>query len=153
MKYLIILFISSLIYPISLSDIVISSDNATQIETSFYDSEDDTIMETVSKLWFNQISDSKYELMYDFITPVGGFQFTNDISLTFNTHYESAESDSFFSDLLDGPHYTRPEEYRGLKVPDILLSGHHENIKKWQQENREKKTKNRRPDMWKKYNN
>ena len=68
-------------------------------------------------------------------------------------NYESAKSDSFFSDLLDGPHYTRPEEYRGLKVPDILLSGHHENIKKWQKENREEKTKKRRPDMWKKYNN
>ena len=68
-------------------------------------------------------------------------------------NYESAISDSFFSDLLDGPHYTRPEEYRGLKVPDILLSGHHENIKKWQKENREEKTKKRRPDMWKKYNN
>ena len=68
-------------------------------------------------------------------------------------NYESAKSDSFFSDLLDGPHYTRPEEYRGLKVPDILLSGHHENIKKWQKENREKKTKKRRPDIWRKYNN
>ena len=68
-------------------------------------------------------------------------------------NYESAISDSFFSDLLDGPHYTRPEEYRGLKVPDILLSGHHENIKRWQTEKREEKTKNRRPDIWKKYNN
>ena len=68
-------------------------------------------------------------------------------------NYESARSDSFFSDLLDGPHYTRPETFRGLKVPDVLLSGHHENIKKWQQEVRERKTQDRRPDIWKKYNN
>ena len=68
-------------------------------------------------------------------------------------NYESAKSDSFFSDLLDGPHFTRPENFRGLKVPDILLSGHHENIKKWQQKKREQKTQDRRPDLWKKYNN
>ena len=68
-------------------------------------------------------------------------------------NYESAKSDSFFTDLLDGPHYTRPENFRGLKVPDILLSGHHENIKKWQKEQRERKTQDRRPDLWKKYNN
>ena len=67
-------------------------------------------------------------------------------------NYESARSDSFFSDLLDGPHYTRPEEYRGLKVPEVLLSGHHEKIKKWQKDMREKKTKDKRPDIWKKYN-
>ena len=68
-------------------------------------------------------------------------------------NYKSATSDSFFNDLLDGPHYTRPEEYRGLKVPEILLSGHHGNIKKWQKKIREKKTQDKRPDMWKKYNN
>ena len=48
-------------------------------------------------------------------------------------------SQILFTDLLDGPHYTRPENFRGLKVPDILLSGHHENIKKWQKEQRERK--------------
>jgi len=68
-------------------------------------------------------------------------------------NYKSAKSDSFFSNLLDGPHYTRPEEYRGLKVPDILLSGHHENIQKWKKEIREKKTRDKRPDIWKEYNN
>ena len=80
MRYLIILFVSTLIYPISLSDIVVSSNKGVQIETSFYDSESQGDMDTVSKLWFNQISDSKYELMYDFIAPVGGFQFLiNDL--------------------------------------------------------------------------
>ena len=66
-------------------------------------------------------------------------------------NYESAESDSFFSDLLDGPHYTRPENYRGLDVPNILLSGHHDKIAQWQNKMREEKTKKIRPDIWKKY--
>ena len=66
-------------------------------------------------------------------------------------NYESAESDSFFSDLLDGPHYTRPENYRGLDVPNILLSGHHDKIAQWQNKMREEKTKEVRPDIWKKY--
>ncbi|MAV63887.1 MAG: tRNA (guanosine(37)-N1)-methyltransferase TrmD [Candidatus Marinimicrobia bacterium] len=68
-------------------------------------------------------------------------------------NYESAKSDSFFNKLLDGPHYTRPEDYRGLKVPEVLLSGHHEKIKKWRKDMRKKKTKDIRPDIWKKYNN
>ena len=46
----------------------------------------------------------------------------------------SVEEDSFFRGLLDYPHYTRPEELRGMRVPDILLSGHHENIRKWRKE-------------------
>ena len=66
-------------------------------------------------------------------------------------NYVSAESDSFFSDLLDGPHYTRPENYRGLDVPNILLSGHHDKIAQWQNKMREEKTKEVRPDIWKKY--
>jgi len=66
-------------------------------------------------------------------------------------NYESVESDSFFSDLLDGPHYTRPENYRGLDVPNVLLSGHHDKIAQWQNKMREEKTKEIRPDIWKKY--
>lgn len=46
----------------------------------------------------------------------------------------SVEEDSFFRGLLDYPHYTRPEELRGHRVPDILLSGHHENIRRWRKE-------------------
>ena len=68
-------------------------------------------------------------------------------------NYESAQSDSFYSDLLDGPHYTRPEIFRGLKVPDILLSGHHQKIKNWYKKVRKKKTQEIRPDIWEKYNN
>tara|TARA_Y100001968_G_scaffold177692_1_gene162754 strand:+ start:887 stop:1594 length:708 start_codon:yes stop_codon:yes gene_type:complete len=67
--------------------------------------------------------------------------------------YESAESDSFMGDLLDHPHYTRPEEYKALRVPEVLLSGHHEKINDWRIQKREEKTKNIRPDLWKKYNN
>ena len=65
--------------------------------------------------------------------------------------YKSAEKDSFFEDLLDGPHYTRPREYKGLKVPDILLSGNHSKIKDWFLKERIKKTFNRRKDLFDKY--
>lgn len=47
---------------------------------------------------------------------------------------ESLESESFNNDLLDYPVYTKPREFRGLKVPEVLLSGHHANIKKWREE-------------------
>jgi tRNA (guanine37-N1)-methyltransferase len=60
---------------------------------------------------------------------------------------QSAEQDSFSSGLLDYPHYTRPAEYRGLKVPDILLSGHHQEIEKWRHEKALEKTRTCRPDL------
>jgi tRNA (guanine37-N1)-methyltransferase len=59
----------------------------------------------------------------------------------------SVEEDSFFRGLLDYPHYTRPEELRGMRVPDVLLSGHHENIRKWRKEQALRATKERRPDL------
>ncbi len=64
---------------------------------------------------------------------------------------ESAMGDSFTNEHLDFPHYTRPAEVRGMDVPDVLLSGHHEKIEKWRQEEREKRTRSRRPDLWKTY--
>ena len=51
---------------------------------------------------------------------------------------ESAGKDSFFDGLLSPPQYTRPEVFEGIKVPDVLLSGHHENIRKWQKEQSDK---------------
>ena len=66
-------------------------------------------------------------------------------------HYESAEEDSFFNDLLDGPHYTRPRDIDGLQVPEVLLSGNHQKIKKWFLEKRIDKTAKRRVDLFKKY--
>ena len=59
----------------------------------------------------------------------------------------SHENDSFEDNLLDYPVYTHPENFRGLKVPEVLLSGHHENIAKWRLEEKIKRTKNRRPDL------
>src|SRR4029078_924648 len=59
----------------------------------------------------------------------------------------SVEEDSFFKGLLDYPHYTRPEEVRGERVPDILLSGHHENIRKWRKEQALRATLEKRPDL------
>jgi len=59
----------------------------------------------------------------------------------------SVEEDSFFRGLLDYPHYTRPEELRGMRVPDILLSGHHEKIRRWRKEQSLAATTERRPDL------
>ena len=56
-------------------------------------------------------------------------------------------NDSFKDNLLDYPVYTHPSEFRGMKVPDVLLSGHHENINKWRIEEQIKRTKERRPDL------
>lgn len=61
--------------------------------------------------------------------------------------FESAHEDSFSQDLLDHPHYTRPAVYEGMEVPEVLLSGHHDNIKKWRQEEALKRTAQRRPDL------
>ncbi len=60
---------------------------------------------------------------------------------------ESYENESFSDGLLEHPHYTRPEEFLGRKVPEVLLSGHHENIKKWRNEQSLERTKCRRPDL------
>ena len=61
--------------------------------------------------------------------------------------FGSALSDSFQNDLLSPPVYTRPREFRGLHVPEILLSGHQENIDKWKLEQAIERTKKRRPDL------
>ena len=66
-------------------------------------------------------------------------------------NYESASKDSFYDLLLDGPHYTRPRDYKGESVPDVLLSGNHKKIEEWFLKKRENKTKNRRFDLWEKY--
>ena len=59
----------------------------------------------------------------------------------------SVEEDSFFRGLLDYPHYTRPEELRGMRVPEVLLSGHHEKIRKWRKEMALRATLAKRPDL------
>ena len=60
---------------------------------------------------------------------------------------ESLDDESFNDNLLDYPTYTRPYEFKGLKVPDVLISGHHENINKWRFEERVRRTEERRPDI------
>lgn len=62
---------------------------------------------------------------------------------------ESFMEESFYNGLLEYPQYTRPEEFEGDKVPDILLSGHHENIRKWRRLQSLQITKKRRPDLYK----
>jgi tRNA (guanine37-N1)-methyltransferase len=60
----------------------------------------------------------------------------------------SAVEDSFFAGLLDCPHYTRPEVYEGLPVPAVLLSGHHENIRRWRLKQSLVRTRERRPELF-----
>ena len=60
---------------------------------------------------------------------------------------ESTKEESFSNKLLEYPQYTRPEEFRGRKVPEVLISGHHENIKKWREEKSLEVTKLKRPDL------
>ena len=62
-------------------------------------------------------------------------------------HGESALQDSFSEGLLDCPHYTRPEVFEGLPVPEVLLSGDHERIRRWRREQAEQRTRQRRPDL------
>lgn len=65
---------------------------------------------------------------------------------------ESVEDESFSDGLLEYPQYTRPEEFMGRKVPDVLLSGHHANIEKWRKEKSLEITRLRRPDLIEKLN-
>jgi tRNA (guanine37-N1)-methyltransferase len=60
---------------------------------------------------------------------------------------DSAELDSFQGSLLDYPHYTRPREFRGMEVPEVLLTGHHDNIRKWRRKESMKRTLLRRQDL------
>jgi len=62
---------------------------------------------------------------------------------------ESVKNESFENNLLDFPHYTRPENFRGLKVPEVLLSGNHKKIKEWRLKQAVEITKKKRPDLLK----
>ncbi len=62
-------------------------------------------------------------------------------------HEQSAAEDSFSDGLLEGPHYTRPAEFRGWKVPDVLLSGNHAEIAMWRKEEARRRTRENRPDL------
>jgi len=63
----------------------------------------------------------------------------------------SAAEESFVEGLLDCPHYTRPEVYEGMPVPDVLLSGHHENIRRWRRKQSLLRTRERRPELFAKW--
>lgn len=64
---------------------------------------------------------------------------------------ECYEKESISSGLLEYPQYTRPYEFHGVKVPDVLISGHHENIDKWREERSEQLTQRERPDLYEEY--
>ena len=62
-------------------------------------------------------------------------------------HEQSAQQDSFSDGLLDYPHYTRPEEYKGMKVPEVLMNGNHRHIEDWRERQSLGRTWQRRPDL------
>jgi len=66
---------------------------------------------------------------------------------------ESADEDSFENGLLEYPHYTKPREYRGLAVPEVLLNGNHKEINEFRFNQMLERTKNKRPDLYEKYRN
>jgi tRNA (guanine37-N1)-methyltransferase len=66
-------------------------------------------------------------------------------------HKESAEEDSFSESLLEYPHYTRPAVFRGWPVPDVLLSGHHEQVREWRRRQSLLRTMARRPDLFRRH--
>jgi tRNA (guanine37-N1)-methyltransferase len=66
--------------------------------------------------------------------------------------HEAAATDSFYDEgLLGSPSYTRPAEYRGMRVPEVLLSGDHAKVEAWRREQAERMTRERRPDLWAEY--
>ena len=67
------------------------------------------------------------------------------------TDHESASTDSHYDGLLSPPSYTRPSEYRGLAVPEVLVSGDHARIAAWRQQEAERLTRERRPELWERY--
>jgi tRNA (guanine37-N1)-methyltransferase len=66
-------------------------------------------------------------------------------------HEQGAEDETFAGGLLEFPQYTRPRDFRGMGVPEVLLSGNHAAIAAWRMEQRKLRTKERRPDLWRKY--
>lgn len=63
----------------------------------------------------------------------------------------AATEESFAGNLLEYPHYTRPQEWRGRAVPEVLVSGHHDKVRQWRQAQAEVATQARRPDLWQRY--
>jgi tRNA (guanine37-N1)-methyltransferase len=66
-------------------------------------------------------------------------------------HEQGVHDETFTEGLLEFPQYTRPREFRGRAVPDVLLSGNHKVIAQWRLEQRKQRTQNRRPDLWQAY--
>ena len=85
-----------------------------------------------------------YKPPYKIIKNFKNVQILNNIN--------SAITDSFSNELLDYPHYTKPRTVEGLTFPSVLLEGHHEKIKLWRKNKSEVLTKQKRPDIWEKYN-
>lgn len=94
-----------------------------------------------------EISIGDYVLMGGEIPAMAVIEATTRLIPNVIGNTESVICESFSDNLLEAPQYTRPEEFMGLKVPSVLISGHHENIKKWREEQALEKTKKVRPEL------
>ena len=98
---------------------------------------------------------SGYDHLYAFVVDhISRLIYINDLTVGKSLREfkagNSIEEETFSNGLLEYPQYTRPEIFLGKKVPDVLLSGHHKNIKKWREQVSLEITKNKRPDLLKK---
>jgi tRNA (guanine37-N1)-methyltransferase len=66
-------------------------------------------------------------------------------------HQDGAADETFADGLLEFPQYTRPREFRGMPIPEVLLGGNHAAIAKWRLQQRKERTRQRRPDLWRAY--
>ncbi len=122
--------------------------------------EDDTQHYIIIAGHYEGIDERVYESLVDYEISIGDFILSGGElpSLVFLDSYlrlipgvlgnaESNQDESFEKDSLEYPQYTRPEEYDGLKVPKVLLSGNHEKIKQWRQDESKRLTQLKRPDL------
>lgn len=111
---------------------------------------------------YEGIDERVYESLVDYEISIGDFVLSGGElpALVFIDAYlrlipgvlgneNSSQDESFENDILEYPQYTRPEDYDGMKVPEVLLSGNHEEIKKWREKEAKKITKLKRPDLLK----
>ena len=109
-----------------------------------YEGVDQRVIELVVD---EEISLGNYVLMGGEIPSMAIIEATTRLVPNVIGNSESVITESFEENLLEAPQYTRPEEFEGLKVPSVLISGHHENIKKWRKEKALEKTKNIKPEL------
>jgi tRNA (guanine37-N1)-methyltransferase len=112
-----------------------------------YEGFDERIVEALSSQGFEEISIGDYVLTGGEIPAMVILEGVVRLLPGVLGHPDSSVEESFEGGLLDHPHYTRPADYRGMQVPEVLLSGNHQRIEAWRREQSIKKTRERRKDL------